>query len=466
MMKKCFSVLLLFSLVLALLTACGGEKKPSDGQSDLLGQEEATFYDCYGTAFNLYQENLIDTMPFSYFAGSNFADMALNRVKEVETNLNCTIKYCYNADVEAYVISSSASGSSDADIVYAGTSHEMNLALKQMLHDFSDSPIIDTSDLDRYGPLNLQESIMVDGVTYGLIPMKWINKSYEGNIGSFLCFNEDIIKDNNMPNPRELHEQKRWWATEFTDLLPQYAIIDDSSSVYAMSAHKSNFVRAILGANGMKMAAEQNGEIVEAFDTPEVLNMLTWADDFMKKNKDYIKFLSDYTSFEEFIAKTCTLAVIETMWIDDISLKVYNFGILPFPCGPDIEYDTQTTYYSTIDSFVLPELTQDPESGEYVLYAMTEPFEGFEDRDSILAYLDDSLFFNHEDTIYYDSLYKNTQYQYYCVKGYQFMEDIASYLGTTRTPAEIISSLRGTNKENVDKYIAPNYNYIKEHSGE
>jgi hypothetical protein len=340
----------------------------------------------------------------------------------------------------------------------------MSCAMAGYLYPLTEvKEFLDYENTDKFGSANMLECAMVDGVPYGVVPMQWPHKSTQGNVGSFLAFNNEIIKNNSMPDPREIYESNKWTTENFNEIIPQFYIKDGEREIFAMTGHPSNFVRAFLGAAGMRLVTEVDGVVVPSFETPAVLNMIDWAGKFANDNKSYIKFLNTYTAYQELIDGNCTFAVVETSNIDTIAKAVSDFGILSFPCGPDIEYGSQVTYYSTIQTLSIINSTFEPDNSAILIDKLLDPFEGYETEEQRNAILYKTMFFNEDDVKCFVDIPKHSIYQYYAVKGYDFMEKIAEQF-RTKSASEILGKLKGTMDDIVKDYIEPNYQYVKSHS--
>ncbi|MDF2685139.1 MAG: hypothetical protein K0S55_320, partial [Clostridia bacterium] len=146
-----------------------------------------------------------------------------------------------------------------------------------------------------------------------------------------------------------------------------------------------------------------------------------------------------------------------------IAKAVTDFGILPFPCGPDIEKGNQVTYYSSIQSLSIITTTPEPENTAKLINKLLEPFEGYETEEKRNEILYKSMFFNEDDVKYFVEIPMHTIYQYYVVEGYDFMEKIAAQF-RTQDASKILGQLSGTMDVIVKDYIEPNYEYMKSHS--
>lgn len=457
-MKKTIAVILVLAVSL-VLACCAAEEEPSGFNASMNGNTEFNGFN--GEEFSLISYRS-DKQYFGYDEETLLQDSARSHIAAVEKANDCTIKYMYDADpvskitLDAYAAMCTAdmdwlqSGWQAIKLVYAGFDASMTY-----LDEY-----LDLSDYEKYGPINIQESCMADGEFYAASPMSWPAMCYRGNLGSFIIFNEGTVKRLAMPNPRELDENGKWTRDYFFDIFPEFSYNDGDRTVYSLISDTDNYTFAYMGSDGMTTVIEKDGQIVAGYETQQMIETLDWIRKLSSTYKDELLLFTSADGHERFIRGEATMCVNNSQFIFPIAAEMYDFGLVPFPCGPDIEYGKQNMFFSAVDCFSLSLLSNHNDECAKLISDMCEPFEDFKDEESRLNILTSSIFFNDRDARFFANMYRKAQYLYAVVGYYSVPYSFASKFETS-TGAELISQNEGKNQGIIDKYILPNYLYIK-----
>ena len=147
---------------------------------------------------------------------------------------------------------------------------------------------------------------------------------------------------------------------------------------------------------------------------------------------------------------------------NDIAYKVDDYGIVPFPCGPQGTYGKWAAVLEGTEGFSILANANEPEAAAQVVNAILEPFKGYEGREELLNYYSDSILFDRRDAELFLDINKYAHYSYAQEGGDAFFNNAAGAI-LKKSGAEIIQQFGNQMEEVVDKYIAPNYAYMKEH---
>ena len=164
-----------------------------------------------------------DEQVLGYAVNTVLADLAAQRIKDVQKNLNCTLEISYYSDgaVTTNFNMGIAAGIYFCDI-FTGVSDTFRDSMKAgLLVGLSElGAYADFRNEDKWGKRNVLEILYWNDDAYGLIPAAWPTSSvsYRG----LTAVNEDLIAAVNAEDPRDLYENGKWTWETFRECLEKY----------------------------------------------------------------------------------------------------------------------------------------------------------------------------------------------------------------------------------------------------
>jgi hypothetical protein len=103
---------------------------------------------------------------------------------------------------------------------------------------------------------------------------------------------------------------------------------------------------------------------------------------------------------------------------------------------------------------------EEPEYAAHIINKLLDPFEEYKDKEGLKKYYE-TLFHDPRDIDVYFDIDKYSSHAYFPVGGYDFATAAANNI-LKKTPAEIIQTYAPAFDKIIEKYIAPNYDFITE----
>ncbi|MDF2685402.1 MAG: transporter substrate-binding protein [Clostridia bacterium] len=462
-MKKIFALLLMLALALSLFS-CSGEVV--ENGDEVNPEEEVPAVDMNGFVSKILQHDVVEK-PFYFMQDSTYSDLLNDRVSAIETRFNCDIQFEQQepTGLRTYIQTNLAGGINVGEMVYmSGSNDQFPLSVGGYFYPLTDlNEIIDYEDASKYGPANLQEACMYQGVPYGVIPVKWPTKAQAGNVGVVFMINEEMVKQYNLVDPRDLYEQNKWTYEALEELTPSFNIVEGEKDIKTFFANKRSFIEGLMSSVGMKMVTkDDSGKVIAGFNTQNVIDVLNWGHKYLNDFSQNITLISTWTAHESLIAGDCTMALYETNQIPTIAKDMKDFGIVPFPISPYIDKDQQTFYTGTFDTLSIFANAENPEFDAYIIDRLFESFTGYETEEDMIGLYDKTMFFDKRDINLYMNFFKKIIYYYHSQSGHQFMTNIGEQL-TSKTGTEIIGKIAKVNDKLIEEYMAANYEYVSTH---
>lgn len=460
-MKK---ILVLTLSLLFILTACTASQEEIVPDFESIDLSVKNFE---GKEYIIAQENTNDPDHiFLYTKDSLYYDLLMAHIDKIEKQHNLKLKFTTalgaGGNIQNNLFTSLASGIKMCDFVYFGNDNaNMRAAQAGTLYPLNDFPnIIDLSDSEKYGPINILEGCMAKGNVYGVIPNNWSQKSNDGNISTLFIINETLIQRYALEDPRDFYEQNKWNLSKLEEITPLFHISDGTNDIKAFMGHDAHFARGFSGAYKLNPVYEKDGEYFPVTNNPDMITAIEWAREFITKYADDFTFLTRWDGWKDLSQGACIMALGETMNIVDIAKEMENFGIVPFPVADQYESkDIGMTYSAAITMSIFTGV-ESPEECASIIDILFEQIDGVSKEDHIES-LYKTIFFDKRDAELYVSIYKNAVYDYYGIGGtsLQMMEGMFQ----TKTGQEIISTLEGVMDEQLENNILPNYLAMKEY---
>jgi len=428
-MKKMSKLVILILAMFVFATACGAQEAPesfdidldsgSDGSIDLAGFE--MIYE-FGSneADGVVSENVLGYVP-----DSQFADLAKERIRDIENDYNCKIKINYNSTQRCHTfISLSYAGVFMCDVISGISDMWADAARAGMLVGLSDlEEYIDYKDENKWGNRSILEVIYYENDLYGLIPMGWPELNHS-SFGYPLAVNEDIVSILGQTDPREFVENGEWTWAKFRECLANYTYTEGSETrYYGLSAHWPYYTEMFIRSNGDSLVyKDADGNYSYGFNTPTAIAAMEEAKAIWHTDLSHtiISDMNDTVeqTVDDFVNGDAVMCVAPTGYLYGqdarISLNVENFGILTWPLGPEAE---PGHVYGIMENnnycIAFSSLSSNTESSAIIINALYEPLPGFETHEEIKAYMEHNYFFDSRDCDNFFEMYLNQEYNYF-----------------------------------------------------
>ena len=220
----------------------------------------------------------------------------------------------------------------------------------------------------------------------------------------------------------------------FTEVLSTYTFTALSGdTIYSFASDASRFIRCIAFSNGDDFIT-YNGE-----DGTFELGLYTTTT--LQALNQYYEWMNGPTK--------------DTMMVttDTNAYNLNNYGIVPYPNGPEAEPGYYKTYCESTDfTICIPIMAQDPEATAVVMDSLYEPLDGYETKESIIEYLDKNYFLDSRDSaFFYEIADRGKTYFLQTTDG---LYDIWPEL-VAKTASEALAKYEDFLKERTEKYLIP-----------
>ena len=464
-MKSFVKIVSLILIIILALCACqseNGEVIPEYGSDITVERDLNGFSVRWGFAKSLNNEDNI----LGFVPGTAFADLALERKKDIEKRYNCTLEMTYkdlvsNIDDNLY---STMSGDSLYDILTNESIKLINHIRAGYIYPLSG--FLDIADTEKWGEPNMLLSLMWNNDLYGVLPYAWPELLYT-SFGYPIVVNENLISQYGHEDPREFVENNTWTWDKFEEVLLEYTHKDGEKAIYGMGTHGPYYAMMMFLSNGVGVSSYQDGQVVAGAYTEQGTEALERAKKIYTETcRDC--FHPDSSTggcLEAFKAGECVLVTTHSNYSggimghsDSLVYVMDNIGILPYPLGPHATPGVYKGYHESMYfATSIPVLSRDPEIAALIIDATFEPFEGFETKESIIEYMTKQIFFDERDTRVFVNILKNTEYGF-------FNEGARSLIAEAVTGSSPVSTVQQSNKNQYDKivedYMVNHYNSI------
>ncbi|MBQ4628960.1 MAG: hypothetical protein IJB44_07765 [Clostridia bacterium] len=422
-MKSFVSVLLLLCIMMSFV-ACAGtaeEEIVPDYSTDL---GEVTFM---GVDFKFMQKNDEHSTGedyFGYVVNTEFADLALQRVKEVGAKYDVNIIIETGKDVGSTVQNETYAGLVSADAVQTSGGGLAGILRAGMLYDLTElSDYIDYTNSEKWGNVENLKPLFWDGALFGVIPAAWPMLKFRSMDGPVIV-NEDIIRNINQTDPREFVEKDEWTWDKFEELMPIYNHINDAGDeVKAIYTTVHWLFRTIQSTNGEDFIfQDENGEYQLGLHSAQTFEAMATAWDWAFGDYSsfvYIDTNNNWTNMlQAFLDEKSVLTIMNGTDLlgseNSIAYQMDNFGVVPFPRGPlgSNKTNSGTTITDTKFCTAIPYACKDPAMSAIILDAIYEPLPGYESEEDMIGYLRQNFFFDDRDVMNYIDSYNNLIYNY------------------------------------------------------
>lgn len=469
-MKKIgiFRLLAVLLLTAAVCVSCSGE---NNSLADFIGEEEKVDLDGFTMTYALCAATIygdVDAKNALGFAdGTIFYDLALNRIDDVEKALGCKIKLVYaedGADVKEFN-TRTLSGVFYCDVIQSTSEWLIESAKIGGLIGISDLEDINLSDSDKWGSPQLLESMCWNDDCYAVAPMSYPELCYT-TFGYPIVFSPIIVSSLGLTDPREYYENGEWTWDTFKQCLKDYTVKDGSEyKYYGMAVHAPYFAEMFIRSNGSALVEydKTKGKYVCGFYDAAGIKAVKEANNIYMN--EYADCFDKANTVPEAVAKTfvegkAVMCAVDTEHLYGLNAKISmsssDFGMLPFPTGPDVEPGYVFSVHEALryaTSFSV--LGSEPDACAKIIDALYEPLPGFETKDAIITYMMHNYFFDIRDAELFFKMFDNTYYNYFHWATRSFAEDTVT---KEKSVSETMTSLSDKMQDIIDEYITPALN--------
>ena len=466
-MKKIIAILMCLCFTLTIMSCSSSEEEiiPEynsrvSGDIDLSGK---TFV--YGMTQSYFFEGEDSTL--GYINTTEFADLAAKRLADVEGKYNCTIEIKYESNLPQTVYYTVASGDRSFDFIQDESYVLTNYAISGTFYDLSVLENMDATDEEKWGSRFLLSPMMWNGALYGVVPVKHPLKAENSPTG-IIAINESMIKTLGLDDPRDHFENKTWTYSTFTDCLLNYAHTNNSG----------NFVYSFITSGDgwlYRTAAFSNGGELVTINEDGTYDMGLFSDNVLVALEQVYEWMTGPTGANIlYVGSTVTednlnegngvMSLIDSYQVltgtTSIAYNLDDFGIVPFPSGPDVDPGSFKTSFESADFVIaIPISVDDPEQSALVLDAVYEPFEGYETKESILEYLTRNYFHDERDAAFFTSITEKDHTFYF-----DFLHGIQGQVmgmhSNSKTPVEYLDGIHDQHANLIEEYVLPVYQTI------
>jgi hypothetical protein len=135
---------------------------------------------------------------------------------------------------------------------------------------------------------------------------------------------------------------------------------------------------------------------------------------------------------------------------NSIAFNMENFGIVPFPHGPNGSLkNTGSTITTTRFMTSIPSFSKEPVMSATILNAIYEPLPGYETEDDTIEYMRKQYFFDDRDVHNFVEMYKTILYNY----RHEGITDVYINIRDNKTMQESLDSIADADEANRIKYV-------------
>ena len=467
MKKRLFSLLALFISITTLLSACGGESVTlmefikDMGATVDYGGYNFKYYFRGGTD---YEE---DKMILTYDKNSDLGDEMLQRIKDIKDEINVNIVINHSHDHQSYQLSAMG-GNLVADAISFSYMNAMQvLAEDGFLYPITDFPdYIDLNDTDKYGAANVLEPAMINSVPYAVLPCFW--PGYQPLDSFILVYNKDLTIPNGITDFHEFWENETWtWDTYEKEFLDKAKVETSNGYLYSMAMTDIQYFSALMYSNNVHFVTRNStGENIINPYPNEFIRAYEKGLEWVNNNKETIHFESGVQSIDCFLNEEAMVGLAGAIEVTtgDVAYKAtFQYGLMPFPAGPDATYGVWAQYMQRINGIGISTTSEEPEVAAHTLSLWLEPFEEFGGRDGLYDYYNTTTFITDTDTEVYFALMEHVRYDYtFWDQGDIGREVHSAFGGDIRNGlgiAEAMEKNRNLINEMVYDFIEPNFDY-------
>ena len=396
---------------------------------------------------------------YGYIDGTAHSDMALNREKEVEDTLNCTIEVEYNADINTAINTAVMSGQPRYDIAIGGSYGLVDPMRAGYLSGISS--LIDVHNTDKWGTPGMLQSMLWKDDLYGVVPYAWPELVYNSTDYPIVV-NEDLIAKYGHTDPREYVENGTWTWDKFEEVLRAYTTEEADRTIYAMAIHPPYYFISMFLSNGVTMSMyDENGVScglysergIEALERAVKILRETCKDCFYPADAHGGPGVDWFVNGDIFML---TLRGYELLKDENcVMYRANNVGYIPYPQGPNA---VKNYYYSDHSSLeyttVIPLNVKELEATAIVLSEMYEPFDAYKTKAELQDYMGKQIFFDERDAGIMFNMISHAEYGFFKEGGRSVIDTLKD---STESVQVILESLESKYQDILENYMIPHY---------
>ncbi len=403
---------------------------------------------------------------FEHKANTVMYDEILDRINMLESKYNCEIeiKDCgYGNKMIENMMPLASTGDPEIDIIFGQNSNMMGHfavgGLLQALDSLKD--YIDYENSEKFGSAGILEAAMINGVPYAVQPVQWVG--YTNSFAYFITYNRELFSQFAMPELHEYYENQTWTFETFENLFAMYEKVEDAELDFA-SIQRGFFTMASMLANGAQFCVYDGTEFSSDFTSDKTYNAIDWSLKLYNRYANITKFQDDAYEWEYFCDEKAMLMPVNTKTITQIVPYEadFEFGVMPFPCGPDGVYGQWSNFAEGLRGFGISYFSDLPEAAAIIINELCDPFDKISTDNGLADYYREQVFFTDLDTQIFLEVGKDIRplYTAHGTAIYDFMTQVKG----AQSVAQLIQSHQGAIEALIMEHIRPNYeNYIFEH---
>ena len=342
----------------------------------------------------------------TYIYNTEFGDLALQRLRDVEKKHNCTVvfRYVNRAGEAAYI--DVISNSYTYDLVQEESYWLVSYIPTGIFTDLALLDNIDVRNQEKWGNSQILLSTMWNGAVYGVVPALHPLRT-QNSVSGIIGINEDFIATLGVTDPRDYYENGQWNWDTFTDVLNNYTFSALSGDkIYSFATDASRFVRSVAFSNGDRYItynSEDDSFELGLYTDTALLALNQWYE-WMNGPTSYNILVE--AGLDPLITGRAVLGNLEAFEVlantDSVAYNLDNYGLVPYPNGPDAEPGWYQAYNESTDfTICIPVTAPDPEATAVVMDSLYEPFPGYETKEDIINYLDKNFFLDSRDSEFF-----------------------------------------------------------------
>lgn len=454
-MRQPIRIICLALVIVLILCACGEaaaeEKVPEyDFGSGISAEDMGGFRLVWGWSGST------GSSVFGFVPDTALADMAIERRKEVEKNLNCVIELRQSSTMVDNFRSGILAGFQDYDIVATGGALRTDARAGNLMGLAS---LIDVRNTDKWGTPNMLQPMLWNEDVYGVVPFAWPDLIYRLS-GHILAVNENIVSRLAQPDPREFVEKGEWTWDKFEEVIRDYTFEDAGRTIYGVRVHLPYYSIDFLLSNGVAVSSYEDGHVVAGVYTEAGREAMERAQTvYYDTCHDYFHPLTDSVGDDEFSNGE---TVMYLTWLNELTgstnwimYNMDNIGILPFPQGPKATPGKYLSYNEgLLLCFAIPINARDPYASAKIMSAMAEPFDAYKTKNDIIDYMTSQIFFDRRDVEVVVNEVTNTEYGFFSEGARSVLEGV---INTHTSISQVLESNASKYETIVEDYMIPVY---------
>lgn len=436
-------------VLMALAVCCCAQKETSE--------EFTTVYDAETGEINfdgyVCDIRMSDTGIFHYKEETELADAVLARYSEIEKEYNCTItmtwgearlKECVIPVMVGNYIGEIGHDHCPQEIVGSHTFYPMEYV-----------ETLDMTDYAKYGSAQYNTVGMYRGERFSVSAYQWPGKqmTYTYNI---IEISGNNVKKYGLTDPRDVYESGLWTWDYFDANLDSYDIVDGDRHIPAFNNTWAMW-QTLSYTNGASLSEiSSGGTFTCGLLAQNAIEAMEYEFQLLSNHKDVITALGYYDMTDAFVADKLMLSSTSfSHMINDTIFNVDNYGIVPFPCGPNGEYGKNGGALADVDSFMIFNTAKEPDAAGYIINLLCEPFDAYKGEDGLRRYAR-TIFYDERDIDWFLKYRDYLSYGYFPTEFGSVVSNMEGMIKSGKGAAETVDKYRDMLIEKYEEVVLPN----------